>query len=293
LRLHTGPVNAVLFTADGSRLVTAGADGTIQVCDLATERILVGASKLGPVLSAAVSPDGFLLAAAREDGTVRVGPLGTCQLDDVFKLTVRLARAVAFSPDSSRIAVAGGTTEKGGEISVWDVTTGKQITKIEIANGQVASMTFTRDGTQLVSAGGDGHVRIWSLATGETLHTLEGSDSELVSVALSPDGKRIAAAGLGNHAFVWDFASEKLLHVLSGHLAEVWSTVFSPDGSRLATASGDGLVKLWDSETGLEACTLPTDVGGSRYVAFGPNDQIAVGNTDGTVTVFRPVEEDD
>jgi WD40 repeat protein len=293
LHFHSASVNAVVFSADGNRLVTASDDGSVQLCDLATERVLIGASQLGPVPSATVSSDGFLLAIAGEDGAARVGPIGTCTLDRIFNLSAGPAQAVAFSPDNSRIAVGGGETGRPGEICIWEVTSGNQISTISNPSGPVTSLKFTPDGTHLASVGGDGPVRIWNLAYGEAHRMLEGSDSELVSVALSPDGNRIAAGGLDKHAFVWDFESGKLLHVLSGHLSEIWAIAFSPDGNRLATAGGDGIVKLWDSATGLEACTLPTDARGCRSVTFGPENQIAAGNTDGSVILWIPGGDDE
>src|SRR5262249_25616973 len=42
---------------------------------------------------------------------------------------------------------------------------------------------------------------------------------------------------------------------LYGHLYSVNDVAFRPDGGRLATAASDGLIKVWDAETGQELCT--------------------------------------
>jgi len=50
------------------------------------------------------------------------------------------------------------------------------------------------------------------------------------------------------------------MHTLTGHTALVISVAFSPNGNLVASGSDDRLVKIWDTETGVEvssheACT--------------------------------------
>ena len=43
---------------------------------------------------------------------------------------------------------------------------------------------------------------------------------------------------------------------LTGHSSDVTSLVFSPHGNRIASGSHDGLVKIWDTETGAEVSSF-------------------------------------
>jgi WD40 repeat protein len=73
LRGHTEPVVALTFSPDGSRLVTAGRDQTLQLWDGATGREIL--TLLGPGESVdrlAFSDDGTRLFAVAGDGTVKV-----------------------------------------------------------------------------------------------------------------------------------------------------------------------------------------------------------------------------
>jgi len=50
------------------------------------------------------------------------------------------------------------------------------------------------------------------------------------------------------------------MHTLTGHSDRVNVVAFSPNGNRVASGSHDRLVKIWDTETGVEvssheACT--------------------------------------
>jgi WD40 repeat protein len=59
LKGHTGPVFDTTFSPNGSRIASAGFDGTVKVWDVATgQATLTLAGTSGLVSSAAFSPDG-------------------------------------------------------------------------------------------------------------------------------------------------------------------------------------------------------------------------------------------
>ena len=53
----------------------------------------------------------------------------------------------------------------------------------------------------------------------------------------------------------WDAATPEVEYI--GHTALVYSVCASPDGSCMATGSEDNSAKVWDSQTGACAATLP------------------------------------
>jgi WD40 repeat protein/DNA-binding SARP family transcriptional activator len=76
LARNTGFVVDMAFSADGTRLATAGGDGTVRVWDPRTgEQLLVLRGHKGSVGSVAFSPEGSRLASAGADGTVRIWAL--------------------------------------------------------------------------------------------------------------------------------------------------------------------------------------------------------------------------
>jgi WD40 repeat protein/DNA-binding SARP family transcriptional activator len=82
----TGTV-ALAFSADGSRLATAGHDGTVRIWDPSSgEQLLALDGHDAQVSSVAFSPDGSQLASIGAEGTVRVWAL---DLDDLVEIGER------------------------------------------------------------------------------------------------------------------------------------------------------------------------------------------------------------
>jgi WD40 repeat protein len=67
---HTGEIDSLVFSPDGSLLVTVGFDGSVRLWDATTGRP-IGPAFTGPdgeVTSVAFSPDGTTLATASDSG---------------------------------------------------------------------------------------------------------------------------------------------------------------------------------------------------------------------------------
>lgn len=150
-----------------------------------------------------------------------------------------------------------------------------------------ASVTFSPDGSKLLTGSSDGSVKLWDVETGNLLHTFQHTEMVL-SVSFSPDNHRVLTGSADCTAKLWDIATGNLIHTFQNeerilsvyfktgdvvliadstaklldprtgnfipafeHDNSVLSVLFSPNGSRVLTAgSSDGTAKLWDVETG-------------------------------------------
>jgi hypothetical protein len=73
LRGHTGPVQSVAFSPDGTQLVSGSADRTAKLWDARTyQAIRTFEGHTGPVHSVSFHPDGRRLASGSEDHTVKI-----------------------------------------------------------------------------------------------------------------------------------------------------------------------------------------------------------------------------
>jgi hypothetical protein len=109
--------------------------------------------------------------------------------------------SVAFSPDGTRLATAGGEDKT---VKVWDVATGQEVRTLKGHMGAVVSVAFSPDGTRLASASSDKTVKLWDVDSGQELRTLKAHTDRVRSVAFSPDGTRLASAGADGTIKLWD-----------------------------------------------------------------------------------------
>ncbi|TEB33393.1 WD40 repeat-like protein [Coprinellus micaceus] len=69
--------------------------------------------------------------------------------------------------------------------------------------------------------------------------------------------------------------------------SKVWTVAMSPDGERIASGSRDGLVRIWDAQSGKQIITLKGHTGQISSAVFAGNGtQIASGSGDGSIRVW-------
>jgi WD40 repeat protein len=193
LRLHdavTGQVVLTLkrpgeftaFSPDGRLLVLREWDGRREVKD----------------------KDDFFAALAAQRYVVRVVDAA----DGTERATLRPRGGtpydVACSPDGRHVAVADWDM-KQAEVTVWDLTTGQQVSTLRGYHSLVGALTFSpEDGRRLVTGGHDETVRLWDPITGEEVLTLRGHLGKVKRLAFTRDGRRLISVGEDHTARVWD-----------------------------------------------------------------------------------------
>ena len=173
-------------------------------------------------------------------------------------------RAVAWSPDGTRLAVASS-------IGIWlyDTDTGAEVVLLTGHTDDVISVAFSPDGQTLASGSHDRTVKLWDVDTGQEKASLTGHRSVVLSVAFSPDGQTLASGSVDDTIRLWDVGTGRVIRTLTRHTASVWRVSFSPDGQTLASGSDDGTVLLWDMSPYVTSQPPTPDFDGDGIVGFG------------------------
>ena len=287
------PQRSAVFSADGTRILTATADGTIRIWDSASDKLLDSFPGFGPLNHAAFSPDGTSIVIANNDGNARVLNARTGKVTGVLTPSGGGAYAVssaAFSPDGKLIV----TTYADGTARIWDSRTDKQAGPTLTADqaSPLLSGAFSPDGKLLVTASGNGTARIYNVRTGAQMGEVRRSIG-LDGAAFSPDGKLVVVASGDGTATIWNATTDRLVQTLAppGSNYVIFSAAFSPDGRQVVTASSDGVAHVWDAANGQLLRTLGTPGHDSlQTAAFSPDGKsIVTGSAGGLVGVWSAV----
>ncbi len=280
LRGHLDGVLSVAFSPDGKQLVSASADRTGKIWDVATGRDLLSLKGHNDdVRSVVWSEDGKTVATGSFDGTAKTWNALNGKMQRSFTGHDSGVFAVAFSLDARRLVT--GSRDKTARI--WDVATGEPLVTLPHA-GVVWAVAFSPDGTRVVTASWDGTAVVWDAFTGKKLTLFNGHDGAVLSVAFSPDGEHIVSGGVDRTARIWSARNGNAINILKGHTLPVFSVVYSRDGERIVTAGDDQTAGVWNTKGDL----LFVKRHGSRIssAAISPNGQEVV--TAGGGIIFSP-----
>jgi WD40 repeat protein len=195
---------------------------------------------------------------------------------------------VAVSPNGKTLASA----QDAGTIYLWDPSTGKELRRWQAAVDMFHSLTFTPDGTTLVSSCRDGvGVRWWDVATGMEIHKpWIGHHAWVKAVGFSKGGRELFSLGADGGFLSWKLADATEHRQLQLPLGT--GTMFAPDGKSILSVDWAGKedggfsLALRDTATGKDLRSLGK-VPYANLVAFSADGKsLALAEADdGKVTV--------
>jgi|GEM_PF-2469189 len=307
LQLMFGPlqqVRAVEFSPDGTQILSAsgsviGEEPGLVLWDAETGDEI---QQFGGtfVLSVAFSPDGTQALSGDFSGNLVLWDLESGQEINQLAGHATSINSIAFSPDGKLVLSASGDSTgpngfESGELILWDVKNGVEITRFEGHTAGVNDVAFSPDGTQALSGSGDllsypgiGELILWDVRTGSILMQFEGHTDYINSVAFSPDGTQALSGSADNTIILWDVPSGQVIRRFTGHVEAVNSVAFSPDGRLAVSGSQDDSVIVWDIESGQIIRQFTGHYSAVTDVAFSPDGtQIVSGSADSLVILWR------
>ncbi|WP_375491321.1 hypothetical protein [uncultured Nostoc sp.] len=240
LQGHNDRVNSVSFSPNGKMLASASGsdnfnnagDNTVKLWSVDGTLLKTLQGHNDGVNSVSFRLDGKMLASASDDGTVRLWSIDGTLLK-TLKWQEHYVEGVSFSPNGQIIAALDGMAH---EVKFWRID-GKELKtfksemfgRYSIRGVGQTSITFSPNGQQVASSGGDSAVRIWQVNDAYNWIFDNKKNTFSPSLTQDVDNKEIKTYPL----------------LLTGHSGQVNSVNFSPDSKTLASASSDGSVKLW------------------------------------------------
>lgn len=288
-------VTAVALNQDATQLVASGYH-ELTVWDLSSGSLLRRIGNIGQRTRAIrYSPDYEHLAVAcgapGKRGEVRIVNAASGELEKVLAPTSDEMFDVAFNPAGDHLATAAAD----GTISIFEFPTGKLVREIRSHSDWVLAVAWSADGTKLASASRDKTAKVFDISSGELLITYSGHKATVRGVAFHPNGTEVYSSGADNKVHRWkvadgksaaqlgfggevfrlsttgdgllatsadktvrrfEVAENKEVKSYGGHQDWAISADYHQVAKRVVAGGMDGMIRVWDSESGDELLSL-------------------------------------
>jgi WD40 repeat protein len=215
----------------------------------------------------AFSPDGKTLAAVTGQTVIRLLDTFTWQESHQLKGHTGWIGSLAFSPDGKTLVSGGGITNT---IRWWDVSTGREIKRINNKSEHYWELALSPDGKKLAALMSFKVLRLWDATTGnEMVRTELDEKGSWNCMCFSPNSEVLACGDSlghqGNQTIFFAAATGRELRRWNepGYTSRM---AFSPDGKILAQAQ-NGLIRLRDATTGkpVHEAPIPSSILSVRF----------------------------
>lgn len=273
------------FSSDGKLLATFSKKaGKIQIWDVTTGTEM-GSILLKNVNQISFSPDGRFLAGLVQEAegfSVRIWDAGSRTKIRDIKL-IKYSDAMAFSPDSKRLAIIGKDSRSSSKIVIAEITTGKKSMTIEDGGMDLA---FGPDGTRLFS-----WPNVWGISGGHRLQRFSGNISAVRGASLARDsGMLVSVKGSWSTPAVidfWDLAQGGIRRRFSlPGIAK--SYALGKDARSVVIGDDKGNISLFDASTGDVKWRIKGSNKGIFSLALSPDSKyIASGSFENPVRLWK------
>jgi WD40 repeat protein len=283
------PLQAITFTRDGKHLVGSGAWEPPVVWDVSSgeERSFLQGNPESAREVAFSADGGRMLTATTLEGNAarlvlwdltngkRLWEHVTGRGDMPFALAVSAGDFFAVMPNGSSWA------------QIWDARAGETV-KLSGPDQPSRVVAFTPDGHLLASQDASDLLRVWD-STGKDIVQVMSTTLPhyyLAFVRFAPDGRVLAVGGGMDTAIqLYDVYSGRSLGALGRRLKRGSHVAFSPDGRCLAGTDDEGVLHVWQVDTGAELFRFAADevIG---PITFSPDGRYLAGGTGPAVLLW-------
>ncbi len=283
-------IYVLAFSPDGKMITGANRKGEIQIWDTATGKELLSFTSrhINGIPALVYSPDSKIIASQHS---------GTIQFWDALNFTQLSKRiqintwhpAIVFSQNGRTMTVGENFIYKKhtrgahakesliGTVSLWNTSTGNKLYdfRVESHTGKLPKLPA-----------------ISKYTSGTNSQAVFSQDGNMIAVALNST-RATKDNQFSIHLWkIWENPIN-LSHItlkdhtditLKGHRDRINTLVFAPDGKTLASGSSDRTIRIWDTSTGNQLLSLPSD--STRALAISVDGKILASSTNANIQLW-------
>lgn len=195
---------------------------------------------------------------------------------------------IDISPDGNYLVAAGlsGASEANNFVELYNFNSMNSPKKIEGFSFGIENLNFTPDNKGFFARDNSGRsIRYSDLSTSkEIIH----SDVKINAIHLSADGGRLAGAGENGSLYLWDVKNNYAVTEIKNLGEYLTSVTFAPEGRRIIVGDATGIVKIYDSQSGMVVRTLSGHTSAIEQIVFNhAGSFMATASKDKTVRLWN------
>lgn len=212
---HFDSLNALTYSPDGQRIITAADDGKIKVWDTQSSFCIVTFTEhTSGVTACEFAKKGSVFFTSSLDGSVRAWDLIRYRNFRTFTAPTRLSfSSLAVDPSGEVICAA---SLDSFDIHIWSVQTGQLLDRLAGHEGPISALAFAPSTGVLVSGSWDRTVRVWSIFDRRQTSEALQLQADVLRVAIRPDSKQAAVATLDGQLTFWSLVAASQETVVDG-----------------------------------------------------------------------------
>jgi WD40 repeat protein len=245
---HGSPVFGLAVTADGQTALSTSDDQYTRVWDLANRKQVRELKSDAAMRCVAVTADGSLAAWSGGQKSISLWDLASDKPLPALGGHTNWVYSLQFTKDKSKLL----SISRDGKVHLWDLATGQPTLTLETINRQDIVAKLSPDETKILASSDNFYtLTLWNVADGQPLAKLHGHGVEGVyAAAFSPDGSQIATADGKGAIHLRSGGSGEPRVTWLGHKGRVTALAFALNGRHLVSGGFDGMLHVWDAQSG-------------------------------------------
>ena len=240
------PVGCCVWCPNGSVIASRSDDGTICLWDtrmFRLKRVLPESMNAKASRFLRFSPDGRWLATG-DFASLGIWDVTTGEIHQRLCWSERCIQDIAFDPTGARLASAFAS----GIIKILKVKTGEELLGLgQCGTDEVMDVSFSSDGTLVISASKDRTLKIWDARGGILKFSLRRNAGLFRAACFSLRGKYVASPSSARTVRLWKVNDGSCVATFRDHQSDVHCVALTPDGRTLSsvTVTGSVVIRQW------------------------------------------------
>jgi len=271
-KVQTGPRNAIIYSNGGKK----------SFLENRKESSMGFAVVTCSDFHAATS----LLVTGFDDGTFFLHEMPNFNLIHSLSVSDQSVASLCINNTGEWIGLACGRL---GQLLVWEWQSESYVLKQQGHTNDMTCVTYSPDGQNIVTGGGDGKVKVWNSFTGFCFVTFTEHTGEITGVKVTQNGKSVLSSSMDGTVRAFDLTRYRNFKTLTSPKPDQFSCLAVDGAGDIVCAGGttEFMIYVWTMKTGRLLQTLAGHEGPISALDFSLSDGIlGSGSWDQTVKLW-------